>query len=268
MRLPRLFLAFLRRDALYHLSYRFQFALEMLSIVLYVATFHFVGKMFGAAEALAAYGGDYFPFVLIGIAFAGYQSAGLHSLADSIRHEQTIGTLESVLASPVKIPVFLLASVQWSFLYATLEAAVYLAAGILLFGAAFPAAHIGAALLVAALTLCAFLSVGLLSAAFIIRFKRGDPVAWLLAAVSDLLGGVFFPVSVLPEPLRALSSLVPMTHALEGLRLALLRGAGVAEVAAQAGALAVFSAVLMPLGLFAFRRALEASRRDGSLGHY
>jgi ABC-2 type transport system permease protein len=263
-----LFLAFLRRDALANLSYRLKFALDLLSVVLYVASFHFIAKMFGRTEALASFGGDYFPFVLIGIAFSGYQSVALSSFSQSIRQEQYLGTLESVLAAPVSVPLFLAASAQWDFLYATLEAAIYLASGIMVFGARFPAADLASAFAVLVVSIAALLSLGVLSAAFIIRFKRGDPVAWLLTTISELLGGVFFPVEVLPEPLRSLSAWVPMSHSVQGLRLALLNGAGLKEVLPHVGALAAFSAVFLPLGVWAFRRALDAARRDGELGHY
>lgn len=265
----RLFWAFLRRDAMTHLSYRLQFALDLLSIVFSVATFYFVSRLFSSAQipALETYGGDYFSFVLIGISFSAYQGVGLHSFASSIRQEQYLGTLESVMAAPVRIPTFLLASAQWDFLYATLQVVLYILAGIF-FGLRFPAAHIPSALLLTLLTVAAFSSLGVLSAAFIIKYKRGDPVTWLISTASELLGGVFFPVAVLPPTLQGLSQLVPMTHSLEGLRASLLRGAGFAETAPQALALAAFTAVAMPLGIFFFKKTLDAARREGSLGHY
>lgn len=268
--MSRILLAFLVRDARIQLSYRLEFVLNAFSILSSVATFYFVARLFGAAAApaLAGYGGDYFAFVLIGIAFSTYQGVGLRSLAASIRQEQYLGTLESVLAAPVRLPVFLIASAQWDFLYATLEVALYLGAGVLLFGQRFPGADLPAALLMLSLSLAAFLSIGILSAAFILRFKRGDPIAWLVGAASELLGGVYFPVDILPGWLRRLSALAPMTHSLEGLRRALLQGAGPAGVARPALALAAFTAVALPAGVLLFRRALDAARRDGTLGHY
>ncbi len=268
--LARVLWAFLRRDILSSLSYRLGMALEALSIVLSVATFYFVAKLLGpqAAPALAPYGGDYFPFVLVGLAFSAYQNVGLHSLAQSIRHEQYLGTLESVLAAPVGVPAFLLGSAQWDFLAATLQVSIYLLAGTMLFGAGFPLANLPAAALALAFTLAALASIGLLSAAFILKFKRGDPVAWVLGAVSELLGGVYFPLSLLPEWLRGLSLLVPMSHALEALRLSLLKSATIAQIAPRLAALAAFTVILLPLGLLAFRAALREARADGTLGHY
>lgn len=265
----RIFWAFLKRDALSNFSYKLQFTLDLLSIVFSVATFYFVARLFGTVPlpALEAYGGDYFSFVLIGISFSAYQGVGLHSFSSSIRQEQYLGTLESVMAAPVRVPVFLLASAQWDFLYATLQVVLYLLAGVF-FGLRFPDSHIPAALLLTVLTVAAFSSLGVLSAAFIIKYKRGDPVTWLISTASELLGGVFFPVAVLPSSLQSLAQFVPMTHALEGLRASLLRGAGFAETAPQALALAAFTVVTMPLGILFFRKSLDGARREGSLGHY
>ena len=269
-RLPLVLCAFLRRDALEKLSYRTAFVLEFSFVLLSVATFYYVAKLIGpeALPAMAPYGGDYFAFVLLGIAFAGYQAVGLNSFSSSLRQEQMMGTLESVISAPVGLPAILLGFAQWDMLYATFQTALYLLVGAVVFGASFHAANLPAALLIFALTLTSCAGLGLFSAAFIMMFKRGDPAAWLLAAVSELLGGVYFPVAMLPGWLRTMSLFIPMTHSLEGMRLALLKSAGIREVAPQAAALAAFTAVLLPLGFVFFRKAFEKAKADGSLGHY
>jgi ABC-2 type transport system permease protein len=45
------------------------------------------------------------------------------------------------------------------------------------------------------------MGLGIISAAFIMRFKKGNPVTWMVATASELLGGVYFPIDVLPERL-------------------------------------------------------------------
>lgn len=263
-------LAFFLRDAAIKLSYRLDISFNILTIFFSAATFFFVGKLFGpaASPALGRYGGDYFAFVLIGIAFSVYQGVGLNSFAQSLRQEQFLGTLEAILSSPVSIPRFLLGSALWDFFYASCEVALYLILGTLFFGLGLSHANLPAALLMLALTLSAFLSFGLLSAAFILRFKRGDPVAWFLAVASELLGGVYFPLDVLPGWLKNFSVFIPMTHALEGLRRALLSGAGISEVLPQIFALTLFTSIVFPLGLLLFRVCLKRAMEEGTLGHY
>jgi ABC-2 type transport system permease protein len=73
---------------------------------------------------------------------------------------------------------------------------------------------------------------------------------------------------VLPPWLQSAGRLLPLTHALEALRLALLTGAGPAALAPSLGALALFACLLTPAGLGLFVYALRRARVDGSLTHY
>src|SRR5690349_12474864 len=121
------FTAFLTRDFRQAISYRFAFILDIASVFFSSATFYFVARIFDTSRApsVETMPGGFFPFVLIGIAFSTYQSVGLNSFAQSLRQEQFIGTMESILATPIRIPVFLAGSALWDFLYATLEVLTY-----------------------------------------------------------------------------------------------------------------------------------------------
>jgi ABC-2 type transport system permease protein len=262
--------AFFRRDAAIHTSYKLGFSMDVAGVFLTAATYYFVAKLFGnsAAPFLAAYGGDYFSFVLIGIAFSTYQYVGLNSFAQSLRQEQFLNTLEPILLTPVSLTQFLAGSALWDFLYNTFQVALYFAVGMMLFGMRIPHARLLPAAALLGLTILAFMGLGVMAAAFIMLYKRGNPVTWMVTNVSSLLGGVYFPVDVLPGWLKDVAFFVPMTHALEGLRKSLLMGAGWGETASHLTALAVFVAVLWPLGIFFFAAALKKSQREGSLGHY
>ena len=266
----RMLFAFFARDFRRTASYRLAFILDLASVVFKAATFYFVAQLLGKAAAphLQEYGGQYFPFVLIGIAFASYQTVGLNSFAQSLRQEQFMGTLESVLSAPVRLPMFLAGSALWDFFYATIEIAFYFLVAFVAFGLAFTNAALGPALLAAVLTLTAFMGLGVLSAAFILRFKRGDPVAWLIASVGELFGGEYFPTNILPDKMRTISNWIPMTHALNALRKTLMLGAGVADISSDLIYLGVFTLAVWPIGILAFQLALRRSQADGSLGHY
>jgi ABC-2 type transport system permease protein len=82
------------------------------------------------------------------------------------------------------------------------------------------------------------------------------------------LGGVFYPVAILPAWLQLFSYLLPLTYALRGMRLAMLNGAGWAELTPDLVALLTFCVVLAPLSLLLFRWAVERARAEGTLAHY
>ena len=148
------FKAFFLRDLRQNLSYRLALFLDIASVFFNAATFYFVAKLFGEAAApqLEGYGGTYFPFVLIGIAFSTYQTAGLTSFSQTLRQEQYLGTIEPVLVTPINIPTFLAGSALWDFFYASCEVGLYFLVGFVSFGLTLPQANVGAALISIILT--------------------------------------------------------------------------------------------------------------------
>jgi ABC-2 type transport system permease protein len=262
--------AFLKRDLSQAISYRLSFLLQLVGIFFSVAIFYFLSKLFGGAIApqLNAYGGDYFSFVLIGLAFTGYMGLSMSSFADSIREGQVMGTLEIMLLSPTRLSSILFSSSLWSYLLTTLRVVVYLALGVLVFGASLNQANLATALIVLILSITSFSSIGILSAAFVLLIKKGDPVAWLLGSVSSLLAGVYYPISVLPDWLEPLSRILPLTYALDAMRLAMLKGYSLYEVRFDILVLLGFTLVLTPLAFLVFRKALKRAKMEGSLIQY
>lgn len=263
-------LAFVSRDLKVELSYRFSIFLNFAGIFISVVTFYYISKIFGSAASpyLEIYGGDYFSFVLIGIAFSGYLSTSLSSFSGAIREGQMIGTLEAMLVTPTSISSIMLYSSLWSFMFTTIEVFIYIIAGVVVFGMDISRANIPAALLIMVLTILSFAPFGIISASFIMVFKRGDPIAFFFGAVSSLLGGVYFPVTVLPPILQSLSYIFPITYSLNAMRHALLNGYSISELSADLTGLAVFSAIMLPLSIIIFGYAVKKAKQKGSLGQY
>ena len=99
-------------------------------------------------------------------------------------------------------------------------------------------------------------------------FKRGNPLAWVLNNFEGLLGGVSFPVAVLPAWLLPVSALLPVTYAVRAFQSAVLRGAGLTEIKGDLLALAAFDIVLIPASVWLFGLAVRRARRAGTLGEY
>lgn len=263
-------LAFLRRDFSLAISYRLAFFMQLGGILFNVAIFYFMAQLFGSAIApqLETYGGDYFSFVLIGLAFTGFMGLSLSSFAQSVREGQMMGTLEIMLLSPTKLSAILLSSSIWSYLLTTFRVIVYLILGALVFGASLNQANYGTALLVLLLSIASFSGIGIISAAFVLLTKKGDPIAWALSGASSLLAGVYYPVAVLPDWLEPISRILPLTYALDAMRLSMLQGYSVYELRLDILVLLAFTLVLTPLSFFIFRQALRRAKKEGSLIQY
>ena len=76
-----------------------------------------------------------------------------------------------------------------------------------------------------------------------------------------------YPNSVLPTALRGFAELLPITHALRGLRAVLLTGASVPDILPEVGALMLFAIVGLPVSLAAFEIGLQRAKIAGTLGH-
>jgi len=156
----------------------------------------------------------------------------------------------------------------YQFCSALVEILIYLGFSFWLFGVALGQANLLATAVVLVLALLAHLPIGILSAAFILIFKQGDPITTILSSVSGLLGGVYFPLAILPDWVQIVSRFIPFTYALEGMRQAVLNGKGVSEIGHQILILAVFAVVLLPLSLVVFAWAVRQAKRLGTLSQF
>lgn len=262
--------AFIRKNFLVNVSYRLFFVLNLLGAVASVLTFYFIAKMLGRGISpyLKEYHGEYFPYVLLGLAFYNYLSLSLKTFSVSLREEQVTGTLEAVFLAPLKIPVLIICLPCWDFIFNSLNAFFCLLFGIYFLGARFIAPNLPAVFLIISLTIISSFAVGIISAAFIMVFKRGDPVVWIISLVSGIFGGVYFPVSVLPEKLRFISHLLPITYSLEALRNAMIKGYGLRELLPAIAVLAMFCLVLLPSSILIFWFAVKKTKASGSLVYY
>jgi len=263
-------LAFVKKDIVSEMSYQVAFLMQFFEIFFSVVAFYFLAKLLGEAPKpyLQPYGGDYFAFVLIGIAFSDLLSTGLESFAEKIRSEQLMGTLEAMLVTPTKLSVIVLSSSLWNFLFASFRILIYLLLGVIFFGLDVSNANIGAALLLFVLTIIVFSSIGIISASFTMVFKRGAPLDWLVTQTARFLGGVLYPIEILPPWLRKLSHLHPITYTLEAVRHAVLQGYSFYKLVPEIVSLVIFSVILLPLSILVFRYGVKKAKSRGSLTQY
>jgi ABC-2 type transport system permease protein len=259
--------ALARRDLTIELSYHFQLVMQFIAIVIGVFTFYFLGQLVGDPAELARFEGGYFEFVLIGLIVMSFSAVCVTTFGRSIQAAQATGTFEILLASPASLPVLMAGTLIVPLIFAAVEAVIYLAFGSVLVGFTVSLPSLLLASLLLLLTLGTFAAIGILSAAVIILTKRGDPFSALVVQVSNLLAGAIFPVALLPDFVQLVSRLVPAFYGLRGTREVLLAGGGVADVATDIVALAIFNLVLFPTALFVLARAIRLARITGTLGN-
>lgn len=265
--------AFIARDFQLEISYRFAFFLRVLSVLGLVTTLYFIAQTFLAtndcpcAESPFTQWRDPLAAWLTGLAVLNYFMTGFSSLANAIRSEQTQGTLEGVLMTPINIPTLVASSSAWAFVQATFISFLYFFFGWLFFNVHFRGSYL-LAFFILLLTTLVLASIGILSASFAMVFKRGDPFGILLGTGSAIFSGVFFPTQLLGNGFGKISRLLPPTYGLDGIRRVLIEGQGFNEVREPLFTLLLFLAVLMPFSFWVFSRAVRRAKREGSLIQY
>jgi ABC-2 type transport system permease protein len=262
--------AFIRRDFLVAWSYRLSFFSDALSLVSLTLVFYFIGLMVDPSK-LPTYGGaqvSYIEFAAIGLALGVYTQFGLDRVANAIRSEQMMGTLESLLVTPTAPATIQVGSVAFNFLYLPLRTILFLLALAVGFGLHLDAAGILPALAILLFYLPFIWGFGVAGAAAVLTFRRGSGLVGLGAMGLGLVSGVYFPIDLLPDWIASISQYNPVALAISGMREALLGGQGWSVVAPKIGLLAVMSVGSLLIGLAAFRLALRRERRRGTLGLY
>ena len=265
----RVVAAFIRRDFRIHISYRLSFVLQMSTILFYLALYYFLSRIVDQQQFAASQDTDvsYFSYAAVGIALLSILQVGLSSFSQKMREEQTTGTFEALMATPTSPSLVVLASAVYDLLRSTAFAFVLLLTAMLLFGLELdtdPAAlGLGVVALVGCLAL--FASLGVAVAAFTVVFKQTAALTAMVVSGLALLGGVYFPVDVLPDALQKLAQILPFTWGLDVVRAALLGGdVDVAKLAGLFGS----AAVLLPIAVLGFTMSVRRARRTGTLAQY
>jgi ABC-2 type transport system permease protein len=264
-----LFRAFLRRDLQIATSYRASFILELASIVFFLALFFYLSRLVDDSEFAASQdvGGDYFAYVAVGMFVFQIVQVSVASFTRKIREEQTTGTFEALMATPVNPALIVFASATYDLLRATVSGLILLGAAVAVFGVHLEiepgTLAVGMLALVGCLAL--FASLGILVGAATVLLKRAAVLVGLMLTGLSLLGGVYFPVDLLPGLLEFIAEVLPFTWGVDLLRASLL-GGDVDPL--QLVGLFASVAVLLPVSLMGFGAAVRRARRMGTLADY
>lgn len=262
--------AFVRRDVKVTLSYRVAFAGDVLGLASQVLVFFFIGQLVDTT-LLPTFGGTevtYLEFAATGVVLNLVIGALMFRVAGAIRQEQLQGTLESLLATPTATATIQIGSVASTLLMVPLRALVLLGTVAVVFGLHMDAGGIVPAVLIVTALVPFAWGLGLAAAAAIVTFRRGTSLIGVASTALGLASGAFFPLSLLPGWIAAIAEWNPLAVAIDGVRQALLGGAGWADSLADVALLAPMSVLTLAAGIGVFRLALARERRLGTVGLY
>jgi ABC-2 type transport system permease protein len=262
-------LALVRVNWLSSTSYRVSTVLSLFGLIASVVPLYFVANALQPlmADSIQSQGGQYFSFVLAGMVAFSFLPAAMSTLPGALGGSISSGTFEALTSTPTRLPTILTGMMGYNFCWLGIRAAILLVIGSLL-GAQFVWSQmlIGAGIMV--MIILAYVPIGLISAASVLAFRTGSPLAKGVLVLSALLGGVYYPTHVIPSWIESVSFAIPLTYGLRALRHTVLEGMPLTYVLPDLGILTAFVIVLFTGSAFVFAYALRYARVSGTLSQY
>jgi ABC-2 type transport system permease protein len=204
--------------------------------------------------------------LLIGAVIWAYLGIIFEILTETVAWERWEGTIEYTFMAPISRPVHLAGMGVFAIVYGVVRAVLLFGVVAFFFDLEMPQADFTAALVILGVASVSFVGIGMMTAVLpLISPEKGTQLGFIAQGILLVVSGVYYPVDVLPQWMQWVATISPATYALEGIRDAILEGAGVAAVWDQIWPLLVIGAVSVPLGLEVFRLGERYAKRHGKL---
>ncbi|WP_410595589.1 ABC transporter permease [Amycolatopsis sp. lyj-23] len=181
-------------------------------VVAQVSFFALVGRLVGAPGQTE--------FLLVGNAVMLAAMVGMWAV-NMVSWERSAGTLPLLAASPTHPAVVLAARGAYLVLDGTLSASGALLVTAVMFGTPLPSSRVPVVIILIAVVAASAYCFGTLAGSLLLGFRSIETIVTNVGLVTLMtLCGVNVPLDFYPEPLRWVSSLLPLTHGLVAVRLA------------------------------------------------
>jgi ABC-2 type transport system permease protein len=205
-------------------------------------------------------------YLLIGALVWRFLAGLFDNISEMIQWERWEGTIEYTLMAPVHRFVQMAGQTLFAIIYMLVFTAVIGLAMVMFFDLDFSNANIVGGTLVLVAGSLSFVSFGIVASVLPLLYpERGVQMTNIVQAFLLLISGVYYPVEVLPGWLQVLARISPATYVLEGMREAMLEGAGTGDLMKYVVPLLIVGAVMMPVGVWMFRRGELYAKRAGKL---
>jgi len=205
-------------------------------------------------------------YLLVGTIAWRFMGLVFENIAEIIAWERWEGTIEYTFMAPVPRLTHLAGMAAGTIVRALVFSVTTLFAVMLFVPVDLSHANVLSALVMLGVGTVAFMVLGIASAVFpLLWTEKGLQMAYIVQAVVLLVSGVYYPTTVLPGWLQALSVISPATYVIEGMRRALLDGTDLVALVPQVWPALLVGVISIPVGLRAFVAAERYAKRTGRL---
>ena len=204
--------------------------------------------------------------LLVGAVVWAYLGIIFEILTETVAWERWEGTIEYTFMAPLSRPIHLFGMGAFAIAYGVIRAVLLFGVVAIFFSLQLGHADFPAALLVLVVASIPFIGIGMMTAVLpLISPEKGTQLGFVAQGLLLVVSGVYYPVSVLPDWMQWISFISPATYALDGMRDAIINGAGVTSMWPHIWPLIIIGFVSIPLGLEVFRRGERYAKKHGKL---
>lgn len=255
----------MRRDAILFVSYRTQLASQVLGPLFTITLFYYISHVLTARTIHSP--GGYFGFVIVGLVIVQILTLSLGLMPITVRQELVSGTIERFLVSAHGPVNGILGTMLFPLINAMLTGVLMLGLATLIFGLPLAATAV-LAIPVSLLGMLAFMPFAFILVALVMAFKQISNASQFIIAGLAIVGGLYFPIAVLPGWIRWTSEVQPFTPAADLLRHLIVDTPLAHPAALDLLKLVGFVAVLLPAGFALLRAAIRYGQRTGTVAEY
>src|SRR5215211_6166858 len=204
--------------------------------------------------------------LLIGAVVWAYLGIIFEFMTETVAWERWEGTIEYTFMAPLSRAMHLAGSGFFAVLYGLIRALLLFVIVALFFDLELPQANFLAAFVVLVIASLSFIGIGVMTAVLpLISPEKGAQLGFVAQGMLLVVSGVYYPTEVLPQWMQWLSVISPATYVLDGIRDAILDGAGLETMWDEIWPLLLIGLVTAPVGLWVFRRGEIYAKKHGKL---
>ena len=204
--------------------------------------------------------------LLIGAVVWAYLGILFEFMTETVAWERWEGTIEYTFMAPLSRAMHLAGAGFFAVLYGLIRAIILFIVVAFFFDLELPQADFLAAFVVLVVGSIAFIGIGMMTAVLpLISPEKGTQLGFVAQGMLLVVSGVYYPVEVLPQWMQWLSVISPATYVLNGIRDAILNGAGLSTMWDEIWPLLLIGAISAPIGLLVFRRGEMYAKKHGKL---
>jgi len=237
---------------------------------------YWIGDAMGIRIAEFGYQGDFFRYVLLGMAVTSFSTISLTFFLFFLKATYFSNWLEMIISSSISLQQFVSITLIWMFFLSTINLTLYIGIGTFFFGAdIILPPDFWLLIVIIVLLIISISGIGLISASMFLLFDvKGniEPVGWFFMTFPALVSGNMFPPALFLEiapPLYYLSKIFPLTYALESFRR-VMDGQNLSNpiVMNNIMILLLFCIICLPIGLLFFRKGIKVAEKTGKLARW